>query len=103
MIDILNSIVVLANYVIIPAITYGSQLALGALGVTLIYPLSYQSSTERWAVLWLLSVELRMIQCRLPALVFFVQVFKNLPTLTEQLAFCRFISPRWNHPKFRTI
>jgi|TARA_B110000858_G_scaffold141763_1_gene160909 branched-chain amino acid transport system permease protein len=36
-IDILNSIVVLANYVIIPAITYGSQLALGALGVTLIY------------------------------------------------------------------
>jgi len=37
MIDILNSIVVLANYVIIPAITYGSQLALGALGVTLIY------------------------------------------------------------------
>ena len=37
MIDILNSIVVLANYVIIPAITDGSQLALGALGVTLIY------------------------------------------------------------------
>ncbi|MDG2298759.1 MAG: branched-chain amino acid ABC transporter permease [Planktomarina sp.] len=35
--DILNSMVVLANYVIIPAITYGSQLALGALGVTLIY------------------------------------------------------------------
>ncbi len=31
MIDILNSIVVLANYVIIPAITYGSQLALGTL------------------------------------------------------------------------
>ena len=37
MIDILNSVVVLANYVIIPAITYGSQLALGALGVTLVY------------------------------------------------------------------
>ena len=35
MIDILNSVVVLANYVLIPAITYGSQLALGALGVTL--------------------------------------------------------------------
>lgn len=29
--------VVLANFVLIPAITYGSQLALGALGVTLIY------------------------------------------------------------------
>jgi branched-chain amino acid transport system permease protein len=37
MIDILNSVVVLANYVLIPAITYGSQLALGALGVTLVY------------------------------------------------------------------
>ena len=37
MLDILNSIVVLSNYVLIPAITYGSQLALGALGVTLIY------------------------------------------------------------------
>jgi len=37
MIDLLNAIVALANYVIVPAIAYGSQLALGALGVTLIY------------------------------------------------------------------
>lgn len=35
--DLLNAIVALSNYVLIPAITYGSQLALGALGVTLIY------------------------------------------------------------------
>ncbi|MAI59179.1 MAG: branched-chain amino acid ABC transporter permease [Rhodobacteraceae bacterium] len=35
--DILNAMVVLSNYVLIPAIAYGSQLALGALGVTLIY------------------------------------------------------------------
>lgn len=35
--DILNGFVVLANFVLIPAISYGSQLALGALGVTLIY------------------------------------------------------------------
>lgn len=35
--DILNALVVLANFVLIPAITYGSQLALGALGVTLVY------------------------------------------------------------------
>lgn len=35
--DYLNALVVLTNFVIIPAITYGSQLALGALGVTLIY------------------------------------------------------------------
>jgi len=37
MIDLLNAIVALANFVIVPAIVYGSQLALGALGVTLIY------------------------------------------------------------------
>jgi branched-chain amino acid transport system permease protein len=37
MIDILNAFVALSNFVIIPAISYGSQLALGALGVTLIY------------------------------------------------------------------
>ena len=37
MIDLLNALVVLSNYVLIPALAYGSQLALGALGVTLIY------------------------------------------------------------------
>ncbi|WP_126976557.1 branched-chain amino acid ABC transporter permease [Frigidibacter oleivorans] len=35
--DILNAIVALANFVLIPAAAYGAQLALGALGVTLIY------------------------------------------------------------------
>lgn len=35
--DALNALVVLANFVLIPASAYGSQLALGALGVTLIY------------------------------------------------------------------
>ena len=35
--DILNAIVALSNFVIVPGIAYGSQLALGALGVTLIY------------------------------------------------------------------
>ena len=35
--DLLNGFVALANFVLIPAIAYGSQLALGALGVTLIY------------------------------------------------------------------
>jgi branched-chain amino acid transport system permease protein len=37
MMDLLNAIVALSNFVLIPAIAYGSQLALGALGVTLIY------------------------------------------------------------------
>jgi len=37
MIDLLNAIVALSNFVLVPAVTYGSQLALGALGVTLIY------------------------------------------------------------------
>jgi branched-chain amino acid transport system permease protein len=35
--DVLNAFVLLANFVLIPAIAYGAQLALGALGVTLIY------------------------------------------------------------------
>jgi branched-chain amino acid transport system permease protein len=37
MIDLLNALVVLLNYVFIPALSYGSQLALGALGVSFIY------------------------------------------------------------------
>ena len=35
--DFLNAIVALSNFVLIPAISYGSQLAIGALGVTMIY------------------------------------------------------------------
>ena len=35
--DFINSFVLLGNYVIIPAFVYGCQLALGALGVTLVY------------------------------------------------------------------
>lgn len=37
MTDILNAIILLSNFVILPALTYGSQLALGALGITLVY------------------------------------------------------------------
>jgi branched-chain amino acid transport system permease protein len=37
MIDILNAIVLLLNFLVIPGLAYGCQLALGALGVTLIY------------------------------------------------------------------
>ncbi|MEL6519882.1 MAG: branched-chain amino acid ABC transporter permease [Pseudomonadota bacterium] len=37
MTDLLNALIVLANFVLIPAVSYGAQLALGALGVTLIY------------------------------------------------------------------
>ena len=35
--DILNALVALANFVIVPGLAYGAQLAIGALGVTLIY------------------------------------------------------------------
>ncbi len=35
--DFLNALVALTNFVLVPGIAYGSQLALGALGVTLIY------------------------------------------------------------------
>ncbi len=37
MIDLLNALVAFTNFVIVPATAYGAQLALGALGVTLIY------------------------------------------------------------------
>ena len=36
-VDIVNALVLLANFVVVPAIAYGSQLALGALGITLVY------------------------------------------------------------------
>ena len=35
--DILNAIILLLNYIFVPALAYGSQLALGAIFVTLIY------------------------------------------------------------------
>ena len=35
--DFVNAIILLLNYIFIPALTYGSQLALGAIFVTLIY------------------------------------------------------------------
>ncbi|MFK7854693.1 MAG: branched-chain amino acid ABC transporter permease [Granulosicoccus sp.] len=35
--DILNALALMSNYVFVPAIAYGSQLALGALGVTLVF------------------------------------------------------------------
>ncbi|MBM1632124.1 branched-chain amino acid ABC transporter permease [Sulfitobacter mediterraneus] len=35
--DLLNAIVAFLNYVFVPGVAYGSQLALGALGVTLVY------------------------------------------------------------------
>ena len=37
MTDILDALVLLTNFVLLPGVTYGSQLALGALGVTIIY------------------------------------------------------------------
>ena len=35
--DFVNAIILLLNYIIVPALSYGSQLALGAIFVTLIY------------------------------------------------------------------
>ncbi len=35
--DFLNAIVAISNYILVPGIAYGSQLALGALGATLVY------------------------------------------------------------------
>ncbi|MEZ5477414.1 MAG: branched-chain amino acid ABC transporter permease [Thiolinea sp.] len=35
--ELMNALVLMLNFVVVPALTYGSQLALGALGVTLVY------------------------------------------------------------------
>jgi len=35
--DVLNAVVLIGNFLVMPGLTYGSQLALGALGVTLVY------------------------------------------------------------------
>ncbi len=35
--DLFNAIVLLLNFIVVPALSYGSQLALGALGVTLVF------------------------------------------------------------------
>jgi len=37
MIDLINAVIVLLNFIFIPALSYGSQLALGALGVSFVY------------------------------------------------------------------
>ena len=37
MTGVFDALVLLTNFVLLPGLTYGSQLALGALGVTLIY------------------------------------------------------------------
>jgi branched-chain amino acid transport system permease protein len=37
LVDVINAIVLILNFLFVPAIAYGCQLALGALGVTLIY------------------------------------------------------------------
>ena len=37
MIDLLNALVLLSNFVLVPALSLGSQLALGALGITLVF------------------------------------------------------------------
>ena len=36
-VDLLNALVLISNYVLIPSLSYGSQLALGAVGVTLVF------------------------------------------------------------------
>ena len=35
--DVLNALVAFLNYILVPGLAYGSQLALGALGVTLVF------------------------------------------------------------------
>ena len=53
--DFLNALIVFSNFVFIPALAYGSQLALGALGVTLIYEF-FDSQTLPTEIPWPLEL-----------------------------------------------
>ena len=44
--DFFNAIALITNFILLPGLTYGSQLALGALGVTLIYAVLRFSNFE---------------------------------------------------------
>ena len=46
--DLLNAIILLLNYIFVPALTYGSQLALGAIFVTLIYGILIFANFAIW-------------------------------------------------------
>lgn len=37
MTDLINALVLIANFILVPGLTYGSQLGLGALGITMVY------------------------------------------------------------------
>ena len=50
--DFINAILVLLNFTIIPALTYGSQLALGAIFVTLIYGILDHNFATGACVIW---------------------------------------------------
>ena len=41
--DYFNALALIINFIVIPGLTYGSQLALGALGVTLIYAVNFSN------------------------------------------------------------
>ena len=48
--DFLNALVALLNFVVIPAASYGAQLAIGALGVTLIFSILMVEQNARQAL-----------------------------------------------------
>lgn len=99
--DILNAIVVMANYIFIPAMTYGSQLALGALGITLIYgilrfsnfahgdTMAFGAMTVILATWWLqsLGVSIHPLPTALLALPFGIAVTALLLLATDRLVF----------------
>ncbi len=59
--DILNAIVAFLNYVFIPGLSYGSQLALGALGLTLVFAILRFSNfahgdTMAFGTMWVILI-----------------------------------------------
>jgi branched-chain amino acid transport system permease protein len=101
MTDFLNAFVLLSNFVLVPALTYGAQLALGALGVTLIYAvlrfsnfahgdmMAFGTMATILATWWLqsLGVSIAPLPTALLALPFGIAAAVALALLTDRLVY----------------
>ena len=99
--DYLNATVVFANFVLIPAVSYGSQLALGALGVTLIYAvlrfanfahgdtMAFGAMTAVFATWWLQSMGIGLgpLPTALIALPFSIMATVALVLLVDRIVY----------------
>ncbi len=101
MTDFLNALALLSNFVIVPSLTYGSQLALGALGATLVFgilrfsnfahgdTMAFGTMATILATWWLqsLGVSLKPLPTALLAVPFGIAAAALLALLTDRLVY----------------